>query len=220
MSHPLLQVVDLTIEREGTVLFPPLTFTLAQGAVIQMTGCNGCGKSSLLKVLCGFITPATGQIFWRNQLILSHDEFSSSKVKELFHPDIIYLGHNNGLKPELTPLENLKMIASMGKRNHEFSEVQVLEKLGLKDYQSKLLKQLSEGQQRRVSLARLILLDATLWILDEPFAALDKASIRFFEAVLLKHLQRGGSAIITTHHSLDFTLFAAHQISAIALDAL
>ncbi len=177
----LLRIEDLRCEREGRRLFAGLNLSLGAGECVALTGPNGSGKSTLLRCVTGFFPDYEGTI----------------EAAEL-----AYLGHRPGIAAGLSPLENLRWYAGL-------TEVQdqdlpgLLERVGLAGYDHILAGRLSAGQQRRVALARLMLDRAPLWLLDEPFTALDADGMALVQALLVAHLEGGGAALCATHQALD-----------------
>ena len=195
MSEPLLLVNDLYCERDERVLFEHLTFTVEPGELVQIAGPNGAGKTTLLRMLSGLSSHYEGDILWRGQPL--------TQEREHFLSNTLYFGHHAGIKGILTPEENLRWYASI----HPFLFVEeipaALARVGLTGYEDVPCHSLSAGQNRRVSLARLYMNDAPLWILDEPFTAIDKSGVDQQEQWLAAHVAKGGSVILTTHHDLS-----------------
>ena len=189
----LLSARELTCERDYRRLFAPVTMDVAAGDVLQLTGPNGMGKTSLIKILAGLMLPAEGQ--------LSYPGLSEPRQ------ELLYIGHRAGLKPELTALENLQWLG--GLRLGEFDLVQAqraLGQLGIEHKQDQPVFQLSAGQQRRVALARLFLEPARLWLLDEPFTAIDRSGVQLLEERFAQHQGSGGAVLLTTHQPLSMHL--------------
>ena len=186
-----LTISELWIERGERDLCKGLSFAVQSGEVIRILGENGAGKSSLLKVLAGLLSPIDGQILYcGNDVTLD---------RSVLQQDVVYLGHSTGIKSLLTVAENLRCycpdVSALALR-------EVLEKLELIDYQNEQVKKLSAGQARRVALARLWLTDKTLWLLDEPFASLDVKGVALLEGRIQHHVLSGGLVILTTHQEL------------------
>ena len=186
----MLEADNLECVRGDRRLFAGLGFKLAAGELLYLQGKNGSGKTSLLRMLIGLLPPEAGEIRWQGASIKS-DEFRA---------DLCYLGHLNAIKEELTPLENLLAAARLA--DEELSEddaLDALEQVGLAGREDLACKYLSQGQKRRVALARLVVDRRPLWILDEPFVALDVAAVDWLAGIISGHLQRGGMAVMTTH---------------------
>ncbi len=192
-----LEAQQLSCIRDERVLFGGLNFTLISGQVLLIEGANGAGKTSLLRILTGFRKPDSGELFWDNEAI---DNSQS------FYQDTAYIGHNNGLKETLTAQENLNYAQALASTTLTIDEA--LEQVGLNGYQETLVRFMSAGQRRRLALARLLCTHKPLWILDEPFTSLDRASIKLFEQFITTHVMQGGLVIMTSHHdtSLPDTL--------------
>jgi heme exporter protein A len=188
----LLQGVDLSCIRDDRVLFEELVFELNPGQVLLLEGKNGSGKTSLLRILCGFREPDTGQVIWCG------DAINDSQ----YYADMAYVGHLDGVKKELTVLENLKVSLALGRPGH-YSIQQALNKVHLVNYDDVLVQALSAGQKRRLSLARLLITQNIVWILDEPFTSLDKQGIMLIESLMSEHCAKGGMIVLTSHHDID-----------------
>ncbi len=194
MIYPIIFVNNLSCVREERQLFEDLSFTLATTELVQVEGPNGVGKSTLLAIVAGIGARASGEIHYQGQPI--------DRVKKHYHEDLLFIGHQSGINTVLTPLENLAFYTKM-QPCHDIDHWDVLEKVGLLGFEDVPVDQLSAGQQRRVALTRLWLSKARLWILDEPFTAIDKAGVTLLENKLQQHCQQGGAALITTHQDLN-----------------
>ena len=194
MSTSLVQVENLFCERDERVLFEDLSFTASAGEVIQVEGQNGSGKTTLLRILSGLSNNFEGDIFWKGQPV--------AEVRDDFFRELLYFGHHPGVKAVLTPEENLQWYAAMHPGVDGGLIDGALDKVGLCGYEDSPCHTLSAGQNRRVSLARLYLSHAKLWVLDEPFTAIDKKGVAEKEQLMLDHANRGGCVIFTTHHEL------------------
>lgn len=190
-STSRLQVTDLSCVRDDRVLFEELCFELYSGQVLLLEGENGSGKTSLLRILCGFREPDAGQVLWCGNAINDSQ----------YYEDMAYVGHLNGVKKELTALENLKVSLALGKTG-QYSITQALAKVQLADFDDALVQTLSAGQQRRLSLARLLITQNSLWILDEPFTSLDIKGITLIESLMTEHCNKGGMIVLTSHHDI------------------
>ena len=166
------------------------------------------GKTTLLRILCGLNDEFTGEIYWQGK--------EQSKTRQEFNHEVFYLGHAPAINKTLSPKENLSWFcASRGLRNNDQIK-KVLNSFNLYGYEDLPCYLMSAGQQRRVSLARMLLSQAKLWIIDEPFTALDKQGVQELEALLSAHALAGGSIILTTHHSLQMD----YSIRVVDLDAM
>lgn len=193
-EHALLQAENLSLE----TLWTNLSFTLLPGCLLQITGANGAGKSSLLKTLCGLIAPDGGTVFWRKQNI---DDAADS-----YRADLLYVGHKNGIKDALTPLENLQYAASLQDNPPLLSPQEALTTTRLSAHAfEELCARLSAGQKRRVALARLLLHRAGLWFLDEPAAGLDDAGRELLGQMVREHLSSGGAVVAAVHQPPEWT---------------
>ncbi len=197
MNTKKLEVRNLSCIRDERVLFSSLNFTLNSGQVLLIEGRNGAGKTSLLRILTSFRKPDEGDLFWNDELIDDAQEF---------YQDTAYIGHNNGLKESLTAEENLRYSQSLAISTLSIDDA--LEQVGLNGYQETFVRFMSAGQKRRLALARLLCTHKPLWILDEPFTSLDRASIKLFEKFIENHANQGGLVIMTSHHdtSIPHTL--------------
>lgn len=192
----MLEVSNLACSRGDHRLFSGLSFTLQSGEIMQVQGENGSGKTTLLRTLCGFVAADEGNISWNDVPV--------SRLGEEFHAQMLYLGHLNAIKDDLSALENLKISAALaGKPLADAVVKSALRRLGLKGRELLPCKVLSQGQRRRVALARLLVSEARLWILDEPLAALDVRAVSLIQDLIADHLSRGGMAIFTTHQPLQ-----------------
>lgn len=191
----MLIAQDLTCLRGDRLLFKKIGFTLGAGGLMYVLGENGSGKSSLLRMVCGLMTPEVGSITWQGQPI--------KKASEEYLSSLTYIGHLNGLKDDLTALENLQISAKLaGEQVNHQTALQALTAIGIARCAKLPVGVLSQGQKRRVALARLWLSRASLWVLDEPFAALDTASVLTLAECISAHMARGGMTIITTHQEV------------------
>jgi heme exporter protein A len=192
-----LEANALECVRGGRRLFQALSFSLEQGESLEVSGANGSGKTSLLRMLCGLLAPAAGEILWEGKNI--------SSLKEEYLKRLAYLAHANGVKAELSATENLRVACGLmgGQPASEEKIHAALERMGLGSCEDSPAKTLSQGQQRRLALARLLVNERALWILDEPLAALDSAAVGLVQSVLGEHLKGGGILVLTTHQPLD-----------------
>lgn len=208
LSIPRLKVDNLFCERDERVLFDQLSFEVQVGEVVQIEGQNGSGKTTLLRILAGLSRNYEGDLYWRDQLI--------SDCAEEFRESLLYLGHQPGVKATLTAEENLRWYAAMHPSIDLNKLEYALQKVGLSGYEDAPCHTLSAGQNRRVSLARLYLSSAPIWILDEPFTAIDKRGVAEKEALMVRHADEGGMVILTTHHELAIS----DRIRRVNLDQL
>jgi heme exporter protein A len=187
----MLEAADLECERGGRTLFRNLSFSLDAGHLLRVAGPNGSGKTSLLRILCGLLPPSAGEVRWRGTTIRS--------LKEEYSKQLLYLGHAAALKDELTAAENLRIACVLAGLSVSAAEVgAAVSRFGIPA--DKPLRELSQGQRRRAALARLALSGkVVLWLLDEPFTALDAAATGLVEELIQQHVTRGGAVAYTTH---------------------
>jgi len=200
----MLEASQLECVRGDRRLFAGVSFRLEGGELLNLQGKNGAGKTSLLRMLVGLAQPVAGEITWRGVAI--------RKLAEDYRAELCYMGHHNAIKEELTPLENL--LASARLAGEPLSDEQALEALyavGLGGREELQAKYLSQGQKRRVALARLIHERRALWVLDEPFVALDVAAVDMVAGLIGAHLQRGGLAVMTTHQAVNIPAGAVRE---------
>jgi len=195
-NHPVLEARELECIRDDRRLFSGLEFTLDAGAALILEGRNGSGKTSLLRILCGIRMPDAGTVTWCGTDI--------DKLGPDYHVHTAYVGHRDGIKLDLTPLENLAMARALGKPSAISLET-ALEQVELYGFEDVLARNLSAGQQRRLALARLLVTDSVLWILDEPFTSLDTHGIGVIETLLEEHTGNGGMLAATSHHTVNLT---------------
>ena len=202
----MLEAVGLECVRGGRTLFEALEFKLASGALLRIAGANGSGKTSLLRILCGLALPERGAVRWRGESI--------GALREEYHRQLIYIGHASAVKDELTARENLVVSCALGGAPLDDAAARLaLERLGLGRFSDLPARHLSQGQRRRVALARLAACGTTpLWILDEPFTALDAVAVDLAQEMIAGHVERGGIAVITSHQDVTFASVAACTI--------
>lgn len=202
----MLEVTGLACARGEHQLFASLSFALSGGELLQVQGENGSGKTTLLRTLCGYIQPLAGEIRWQGQNIRELDEE--------YHADIIYLGHLNAIKDELNALENLRISSALsGCAVSESVAIAALRRMGLRGRETFPVKVLSQGQRRRVALARLLINKAPLWILDEPLTALDVGAVGLMQDLIAEHLDKRGMVIFTTHQALEVAGVETRRLS-------
>lgn len=190
-----LEVVGLECIRDERALFNGLNFQLEAGQALMVEGANGSGKTTLLRAVCGLVRPENGAIRWCGTDI--------AEIRLEYQADLAYLAHTHGVKEELTPLENLHISHALAGRPDVREPMDALRRVGMERLADLPVRVLSAGERRRVALARLLLSRARLWVLDEPFTALDKAGIRAVEALLADHCAGGGIALVSSHHPLS-----------------
>lgn len=199
----MLAAKQLTLWRGSLCLFENLSLAVQPGTALLVRGPNGSGKTTLLRVLCGLARPETGHVTWNDTVI--------ERCRSIFGATIAYYGHTTGLKADLTISQNLSFAARLqGRRGEPWQAY--LEALDLAHCADLAVRYLSAGQQRRAALARVLMSDTKLWIMDEPFTNLDAAGREFLTYELLRHLDRQGSAVVAAHHGLDLPPAHLRQI--------
>ena len=206
----MLEVSNLECVRGERRLFAGVGFRLDAGEMLYLQGPNGSGKTSLLRMLCSLSPAQEGEIRWRGESI--------GKLGEDYRRELCYLGHHNAIKEDLTPLENLLASARLADEAlDEGAALDALEQVGLAGREDLACRYLSQGQKRRVALARLVNERRALWILDEPYVALDSSAIGLVAGLIGAHLQRGGLTVLTTHQAVAV---AAGRVRELVLEAV
>ena len=194
----MLEVMDLACRRGDRRLFSRLSFALEPGSLLHVRGRNGSGKTTLLRALCGLLAPEAGEIRWKGE--------DSRSLGDDYRADILYFGHLNGIKGDLTGIENLRVSTTLeGNRVDEDRLWSVLGRMGLAGFEDLPTRMLSQGQKKRVALARLLVSDAPLWILDEPFTALDADAVVLLQTLIAEHVEDAGMVVLTTHQEVPLT---------------
>jgi heme exporter protein A len=194
---PLLEARGLCCVKGEATLFENLGFSLSAGEALQVAGANGSGKTSLLRILSGLTPPDEGEVRWRGSNIMEQ--------RAEFHGQLAYLGHHLGLKSELTVEENLRLALGIRSVRPASRLEGVLEKVSLDHRTDMPVRTLSAGQRQRVALARMLLSGALLWILDEPFTALDAAGVALVQSLAEAHLGGGGVLVLTSHQAVSLS---------------
>lgn len=201
----MLDVLNLCGRRGERTLFDKLAFHLESGESLHVHGLNGSGKTTLLRLLCALVPPSAGEIRWNG--------VSAAQMGREYHSQVLYLGHRNAIKEELTPLENLEFFFQAGGASFDRGDaLKALKRLGISDAKSLPCRFLSEGQKRRVALARLVFPGRPLWILDEPCAALDTEAAREVFSLIGAHLRRGGIAVLASPRDDVSGILADHEL--------
>ncbi|MDR3410282.1 MAG: cytochrome c biogenesis heme-transporting ATPase CcmA [Formivibrio sp.] len=191
----MLSVAGLTCVRGDRCLFSDLEFVLNASEWLQVDGENGAGKTSLLRIVVGLLPPTEGEIRWNNQRVREN--------RDEFNGNLLYLGHAAAIKEELTTMENLRMNAAIaGQHVTEVDALKALQQIGLKGREKLPARFLSQGQKHLVALARLLVSPALLWVLDEPFVALDATAVKMLCGLIGKHLDQGGMVLYTSHQAV------------------
>ena len=192
----MLEAQSLECVRDDRQLFSDLSFSVAEAEVLQIEGPNGCGKTSLLRIICGLRLAEAGQVLWRGEMIQAN--------REDYYASMVYIGHLPCIKAELTVLENVRALLDTRSLSVADAVIETaLAKVGLVTYEDVAGKALSSGQRRRILLAFVALSRAKLWILDEPLTALDVQGVALMESMIVEHRAAGGSVIFTTHHGMQ-----------------
>ena len=188
-----LIVSDLTCQRGYNKLFSNLSFELNSGEILRVSGANGSGKTSLLKILAGLNSAESGKLTFNNNKVGSYD----------YQSNIFYLGHLPALSPELHCKENLDYLNQLNNSSSSQMLDEALTNVGLINFESEYAANLSAGQKRRVVLSALFITQSKVWLLDEPFTALDSNGINMFEAQIIKHCNNNGICVLTTHQKCN-----------------
>lgn len=192
-----LRLNSIACVRGGRTLFEDLHLEIKPGSILRVSGDNGSGKSSLLRILCGLLSPHTGQVFWGSDPI--------TEDRDQFHSELIYLGHIPALKSDFSAIENLASLALLGGQLISNTEAQqALCEAGLDRQANHLIRTLSQGQKQRIALTRLRLPHPKpIWVLDEPFNALDREANHALQSLLINHVNRGGIVALSSHQELQ-----------------
>ena len=205
-----LTLSKLGCSKGGRQLFQDVDCTLPAGHWLYVTGANGVGKTSLLRMLCGLAPVESGQILWNDIPIASQ--------RDSYRQDLFYLGHLNALQESMSVQENLLFTSALGGQALDEQQARsVLTRFGLRGRSQQLVRHLSQGQKRRVALSRLALSRARLWVLDEPYVAMDEAGIQMLSELIASHLDQGGLAVITSHQRVPV---GNHQAQLLELTSL
>jgi heme exporter protein A len=192
-SSKVISVKDLSCTRGDNQLFDAVNFSICHGQCLHVTGPNGCGKTSLLRLVAGINFAEQGEINWNSSDTANNPDF---------YRECAYIAHKEGLKNELTSIENLRYYQQLDSGADELALDDILEKMGILKCADLLAQQLSFGQRRRLSFARLLIADFSLWILDEPFTGIDTSGRDLIESLCVEHLENDGLIIMTHHQSL------------------
>ena len=203
----MLEAHQLAASRGDANLFSGLDFKLTAGMLLRVSGANGSGKTSLLRALCGLLMPSAGEVCWNGENVRS--------LREEYWKHLAYIGHADALKGDLTAEENLAFGCALSGLSVSAQRIrEALASLGLAGREHLPARALSQGQRRRTALARLALADALpLWILDEPFAALDPAAVERVQSLASSHIARGGMVVLTTHQEARIEARSAVDIN-------
>jgi heme exporter protein A len=192
-SACLIRTENLCFERDEIKVIDRVNLELNSGDLLQVEGCNGSGKTTLLRLLTTAIKPTSGRIFYQGKKL--------SDCRYEYCSNIIFIGHQIALKERLTPVENLNWLSPIGLSQDSINRA--LDLVGLRDFETAPSWSLSAGQKRRVALARLIVSNAKIWFLDEPFTAIDTQGIGLMKQLIDDHVSKGGAVVFSTHQSVD-----------------
>ena len=192
-SACLIRTENLCFERDEIKVIDRVNLELNSGDLLQVEGCNGSGKTTLLRLLTTAIKPTSGRIFYQGKKL--------SDCRYEYCSNIIFIGHQIALKERLTPVENLNWLSPVGLSQDSINRA--LDLVGLRDFETAPSWSLSAGQKRRVALARLIVSNAKIWFLDEPFTAIDTQGIGLMRQLIDDHVSKGGAVVFSTHQSVD-----------------
>ena len=192
-SACLIRTENLCFERDEIKVIDRVNLELNSGDLLQVEGCNGSGKTTLLRLLTTAIKPTSGRIFYQGKKL--------SDCRYEYCSNIIFIGHQIALKERLTPVENLDWLSPIGLSQDSINRA--LDLVGLRDFETAPSWSLSAGQKRRVALARLIVSNAKIWFLDEPFTAIDTQGIGLIKELIDDHVAKGGAVVFSTHQSVD-----------------
>jgi heme exporter protein A len=194
--HAALEARKITCVRGERELFSDINFQVLPGQCLHIRGENGVGKTSLLRLLTGLASPESGEVLWSGHSI-------KKDISE-YHSKILFLGHRDALKEDLSAIENLRMYAALdGVTLSEQDALDSLWRFGLKGREDLPVNCLSAGQKKRVLMARMLIRRAQIWILDEPFNALDSHAVGELQGLIEEHLQRDGLVVLTSHQPVD-----------------
>ena len=206
-TNPSFDVQGLTCFRGDRDLFSDLSFQLCPGQALHIQGANGSGKTTLLRTLCGLRDVEAGEVRWQGHQIRFADPSYCAALN--------YIGHLDGVKQDLTPLENLRFARMTRPAPTDVPLLEVLQRLQIVLFHDVLARTLSAGQRRRIALARLLVSQAALWVLDEPFTALDASGCRVLDGMINEHLHAGGCALLASHQPIEI---AGNALQTLSLD--
>ena len=201
----MLKIDNLAAERGDRRLFTGISLEVNEGELLHLHGDNGAGKTTMLRMLCGLFQPTEGEVLWNGNNIY--------ELREEYTADLLYVGHKGGIKDDLTAVENLSITSALnGDQLDEALAWSALERMGLRGFEDLPTKMLSQGQKRRVALAQLLVSHSKLWILDEPFVALDVDAVADLQEIIREHIANDGMVILTTHQEVTLTRGEVKQL--------
>lgn len=204
IRYPILFAAEqISVRRGERLLLKEISFSLRPGEALQVTGENGSGKTTLLRILAGLSEPDRGRVTWHSEDIRD--------CRDLFHHSLTFSGHHFGLRSDLTARENLDFLLPHALSGNRLTEV--MEQVGLARCVDLPARYLSQGQRRRLLLARLIAQNSELWVLDEPLAALDRKGIELVEQICTNHLADAGMLVVTSHQPIPSSLGRLTELS-------
>ncbi len=198
------KVNNLQCIRRDNILFQELSFILEDGGLLQIDGYNGSGKSSLLQMCIGLIQATEGNVSWNGEDIRD--------CRYQFQSNMTYFGHTNGVKTGLTALENMKVMHALSGFKSRIDYSLILKQIGLAGMEDVLLSRMSAGQKRRIGLTRIFMASSKLWLLDEPFNALDKNGKKIIEQLIVEHCKADGMVIFATHQAMEIDGYPLQHI--------
>lgn len=200
----MLEVRNLHYNRGDLDVLRAINFIAQPGELLHIEGPNGSGKTTLLRILCGLVENYEGEIFWQRELL--------KDIKSSYWQQLNYIGHQTGLKEGLSAIENLQGYLALRKHSSSATQIEwALMRVGMQGLENIPIKNLSAGQKQRVALAKLLIYPATIWLLDEPFTAIDHHGIATLEALFVEQVQ-AGLVIMTTHHALELPGISVKQL--------
>lgn len=194
VSSPLLEARALSFYRQDEPVFGPLNFALHAGEVALVEGDNGSGKTTLLRVLAGLLHIDEGELRWRD----------APWHRDICAGEVLFLGHQLGLKADLSARENLAAAIGLYGRRDGIEAEAALAAVGLSGYEDEPTRRLSAGQKKRAALARLLIVPAAVWLLDEPYANLDRHGIELVNRLIEQQIAQGGAVLVTSHGAVSF----------------
>ncbi|RZU03089.1 cytochrome c biogenesis heme-transporting ATPase CcmA [Rivibacter subsaxonicus] len=204
----MLELRNIDCIRGARTLFSGLDLRLQPGQLLRVQGANGAGKTSLLRLICGLLAPARGEVLWRGERL--------ADLREEFGRELVYIGHAAALKDDLSALENLRTAALLGGHAATPAAARAaLASAGLGGRETTPARLLSQGQRRRLALARLLIGAPPLWVLDEPFDALDSSALQWLRELIAGHLGRGGIVVLSSHQEVALDTGLAPMVVAL-----